>query len=69
MASGAGKTYFDWTDNRDVVPATGTDGDSDGGGNDVAGDPHTGGACTDYNSTCFDLTRGLDQNLYLAQVG
>ena len=60
-------TDFDWTDNRDMVPATATDGDP--AGNDVAGDPHTGGACTVCSSTCFDLTRALDQNLYLAQVG
>lgn len=69
VASGGGATYFDWTDNRDVAPATGTDGDPDGGGNDVAGDPHTGGACTVYSATCFDLTHGLDQNAYLAQLG
>jgi hypothetical protein len=68
VASGAGSTYFDWTDNRDVVQATGTDGDADGNGNDVAGDPHTGEACSDYSSTCFDLTHGLDQNVYLTKL-
>ncbi|HEX2851223.1 MAG TPA: hypothetical protein VHN98_11740 [Acidimicrobiales bacterium] len=67
VSSGGGSTYIDWTDNRDVAGAR-SDADEDADGNDVAGDPHVGGACTDYSSTCFDRTGGLDQNLYLAKV-
>ncbi|MFN2517440.1 MAG: sialidase family protein [Jatrophihabitantaceae bacterium] len=63
-AYGGGVTRIDWTDNRDVPAQPGsTDG------NDVLGDPHDGGACTSVFSTCFDLTRGEDQNLWIADVG
>jgi len=55
-----------WTDQRDAVPAPDPSGDNDGA--DVAGDPETGGACTDAVSTCFDLTGGLDQNIYAATI-
>ncbi|MFN2562435.1 MAG: sialidase family protein [Jatrophihabitans sp.] len=65
VASGGGSTYFDWTDNRDVAGYTGPNTE----GNDVLGDPHVGGECSVYASTCFDLTRGLDQNEYVAQLG
>jgi hypothetical protein len=50
-----------WTDARDVVAGP----DSDG--NDPLGDTHNGGACGAF-STCFDLTGGLDQNIYTANV-
>jgi len=51
-----------WTDARDVVAGP----DSDG--NDVAGDSHNLGACTSSFSHCFDLTGGLDQNIYTANI-
>jgi hypothetical protein len=51
-----------WTDQRDTVAAP----DSDG--NDPAGDSHVGGACTSSFSPCFDLSGGLDQNIYTANV-
>jgi hypothetical protein len=51
-----------WTDQRDTVAAP----DSDG--NDPAGDSHLGGPCVSSFSTCFDLTGGLDQNIYTANV-
>jgi hypothetical protein len=41
-------------------------GDNDSA--DVAGDPETGGTCTDPSTTCFDLTGGLDQNIYAATI-
>jgi hypothetical protein len=47
-----------WTDQRDAAVAGGPDG------NDVAGDPAAGGSCGSSLSTCFDLTGGLDQNIY-----
>jgi hypothetical protein len=50
-----------WTDARDVVAGP----DSDG--NDPLGDTHNGGICGAF-STCFDLTGGLDQNIYTANV-
>ncbi len=50
-----------WTDARDVVAGP----DSDG--NDPLGDTHNGGVCGAF-STCFDLTGGLDQNIYTANV-
>jgi hypothetical protein len=51
-----------WTDARDVVPGP----DSDG--NDPLGDTHNaGGTCTSFTN-CFDLTGGLDQNIYTANV-
>jgi Neuraminidase (sialidase) len=50
-----------WTDSRDVVPGP----DSDG--NDPLGDTHNGGSCGAF-TTCFDLTGGLDQNIYTANV-
>jgi hypothetical protein len=52
-----------WTDSRDVVPGTELAG-RDNDGDDVAGDPETGGACTSSLNTCFDGTGGLDQNIY-----
>ncbi|MBO0838749.1 MAG: exo-alpha-sialidase, partial [Actinobacteria bacterium] len=56
-----------WTDQRDTVGApdpSGTDND----GADVAGDPETGGACTVATDTCFDLSGGLDQNIYSSVI-
>jgi hypothetical protein len=55
-----------WTDQRDTVGAADTSGDNDGA--DVAGDPETGGTCTSSLNTCFDLTGGLDQNIYAAPI-
>jgi hypothetical protein len=55
-----------WTDQRNTVGAADTSGDNDGA--DVKGDPETGGACTSSFSTCFDLTGGLDQNIYAATI-
>jgi hypothetical protein len=52
-----------WTDARDVVAAPGPDG------NDPAGDPHAGGTCLSTTANnCFDLTGGLDQNIYTANI-
>lgn len=51
-----------WTDQRDAVVAGGPDG------NDVLGDPAAGGTCTSSFNNCFDLTGGLDQNIYTANV-
>jgi len=52
-----------WTDARDVVAGP----DSDG--NDPAGDTHNGGTCfSTIANNCFDLTGGLDQNIYTANV-
>jgi len=55
-----------WTDSRNVVGAADLTGDNDG--DDVAGDPETGGTCTSSFTTCFDGTGGLDQNIYTANV-
>jgi hypothetical protein len=55
-----------WTDQRDTVGAADPDGDKDG--NDVAGDPETGGTCTSTLTDCFDGTGGLDQNIYSAPI-
>jgi hypothetical protein len=55
-----------WTDQRNTVGAADPSGDNDGA--DVAGDPETGGACTSSLTTCFDLTGGLDQNIYSALI-
>jgi len=55
-----------WTDQRDTVGAPDPNGDDDGA--DIAGDPETGGKCTDVATTCFDLTGGLDQNIYAATI-
>ena len=52
-----------WTDSRDVVAGTETAG-HDNDGDDVKGDPETGGTCTSSFTTCFDGTGGLDQNIY-----
>jgi hypothetical protein len=52
-----------WTDSRDVVAGTELSG-KDSDGDDVAGDPETGGTCTSSFSACFDGTGGLDQNIY-----
>jgi hypothetical protein len=69
MASAVGSTVaVAWTDTRNVVPGVekaGTDSDND----DVAGDPETvGGTCTSAFTTCFDLSGGLDQNIYTANI-
>jgi hypothetical protein len=56
-----------WTDQRDALlgtEPTGTDED----GADVAGDPEAGGSCTSSLTDCFDLTSGLDQNIYAAPI-
>ncbi len=55
-----------WTDTRNVVGALDPTGDNDG--DDVAGDPETGGTCKVSTSTCFDGTGGLDQNIYTANI-
>jgi hypothetical protein len=55
-----------WTDQRNTVGASDASGDNDGA--DVAGDPETGGTCTSSLTTCFDLTGGLDQNIYTATI-
>jgi hypothetical protein len=55
-----------WTDQRNTVGAADPSGDNDGA--DVAGDPETGGTCTSSLTTCFDLTGGLDQNIYAAAI-
>ena len=60
-----------WTDSRDVVSApdtSATSATSDNDGDDVAGDPETGGTCTSSFTTCFDGTGGLDQNIYTTNV-
>jgi hypothetical protein len=57
-----------WTDSRDVAPAADTSSKSDQDGNDVAGDPETGGTCTSSFDACFDGTGGLDQNIYTTNV-
>jgi hypothetical protein len=57
-----------WTDQRDAV--LGTDVNVfDRDGADVLGDPETGGACTSSFTNCFDLTGGLNQNIYTASLG
>jgi hypothetical protein len=48
---------------------TAPDPNGDNNGDDVAGDPETGGNCTSTLSTCFDLTGGLDQNIRTASLG
>jgi hypothetical protein len=53
-----------WTDNRDAAIALAANPD----GNDVAGDPATGGTCKSVLTDCFDRTGGLDQNIYAAIV-
>lgn len=55
-----------WTDQRNTVGAADASADNDGA--DVAGDPETGGTCTSSLNTCFDLTGGLDQNIYAATI-
>jgi hypothetical protein len=55
-----------WTDQRNTVGAPDSSGDNDGA--DVAGDPETGGTCTSSFTTCFDMTGGLDQNIYAATI-
>jgi hypothetical protein len=57
-----------WTDSRDVVSAPDSATTSDMDGNDVAGDPETGGKCTSSFTACFDTTGGLDQNVYTTNV-
>ena len=55
-----------WTDSRNVVGAADPTGDNDG--DDVAGDPETGGTCRSSFNACFDGTGGLDQNIYTADI-
>jgi hypothetical protein len=55
-----------WTDSRNTAPAADPSGDNDNA--DVAGDPETGGTCTSAITTCFDLTGGLDQNIYTSVI-
>ena len=57
-----------WTDSRNVAPGVDTASGSDMDGNDVAGDPETGGSCTSSFTACFDGTGGLDQNIYTTNV-
>ena len=56
-----------WTDARDVVGAA-DPSPKDNDGDDVAGDPETGGSCTVSTSNCFDGTGGLDQNIYTTNL-
>lgn len=57
-----------WTDQRDARVGTElTTGDRDAA--DVAGSPETGGLCTSSFDGCFDLTGGLNQNIYSASIG
>ena len=55
-----------WTDQRDAVTASDASADNDG--DDVAGDPETGGSCTSSLTTCFDSTLGLNQDIYAATI-
>jgi hypothetical protein len=55
-----------WTDQRNTAGAPDPSGDNDSA--DIAGDPETGGTCTSSLNTCFDLTGGLDQNIYAATI-
>lgn len=55
-----------WTDQRDTATTPDPGGDNDGA--DVAGDPETGGTCTSSLDDCFDMTHGLDQNIYSAAI-
>ena len=57
-----------WTDARDVVGAADPAPKGDNDGDDVAGDPETGGTCTSSLTPCFDGTGGLDQNIYTANL-
>jgi hypothetical protein len=66
VAAVADKVGAVWTDQRDTVVASDASGDNDGA--DVAGDPETGGSCTSSFTTCFDLTGGLDQNIYSSLI-
>jgi Neuraminidase (sialidase) len=67
MVSAVGSTVAAaWTDARDVIGAADPARDNDG--DDVAGDPETGGTCTSSLSPCFDATGGLDQNIYTANL-
>jgi Neuraminidase (sialidase) len=69
MVSAAGSTVAAaWTDARKVVGAADPAPNGDNDGDDVAGDPETGGLCTTTMSTCFDGTGGLDQNIYTANL-
>jgi hypothetical protein len=55
-----------WTDQRNTAGAPDPSGDNDGA--DILGDPETGGTCTSSLNACFDLTGGLDQNIYAATI-
>jgi hypothetical protein len=55
-----------WTDQRNTIGAPDASGDNDGA--DVGGDPEAGGTCTSSLDTCFDMTGGLDQNIYAAPI-
>ena len=76
MVSAVGNTIAAvWTDQRDAVTApdpvssaTPATASADNNGDDVAGDPETGGTCKISTDTCFDGTGGLDQNIYTAQL-
>jgi hypothetical protein len=68
MVSAVGSTVAAvWTDARDVVGAA-DPAPKDNDGDDVAGDPETGGTCTSSLNACFDGTRGLNQNIYTANL-
>jgi hypothetical protein len=66
VAAQGGMVGAVWTDQRNAVGAPDPKGDNDGA--DIAGDPETGGTCTTLSSTCFDLTGGLDQNIYSSLI-
>ena len=68
MVSAVGSTVAAvWTDARNVVGAA-DPAPKDNDGDDVAGDPETGGTCTSSFTACFDGTGGLDQNIYTANL-
>jgi len=68
MVSAVGNTVAAvWTDSQNVVGAADLAG-KDNDGDDVAGDPETGGTCTSSFTTCFDVTGGLDQNIYTSSI-
>jgi Neuraminidase (sialidase) len=69
MVSAVGDTVAAaWTDSRNVVAGVDSATTADHDGDDVAGDPETGGLCISSFTTCFDGTGGLDQNIYTANI-
>jgi hypothetical protein len=61
---GAGSTRIAWTDNRDIPVQPTTDD-----GNDVLGDPFTGGPCTTtLTDPCWNQTLGKYKNIWIASI-